>query len=152
MKMKYLLKRKRMNKEELMYKELKTVLEDKRILEELISSEKERIKYIIQKELGLHATTYSELKIQCPTVDDRNARAFSKVEKLDNEVKALEGEYELIEKSLENTDKIMATMDSTEKQIFRNRYILGLSVRNTAEKMHYSVDWIKEKTRKMFQK
>ena len=52
-----------MNKEELMYKELKTVLEDKRILEELISSEKERIKYIIQKELGLHATTYSELKI-----------------------------------------------------------------------------------------
>ena len=86
-----------------MYKQLKTDLEDKRILEELISSKKERIKYIIQKELGVHATTYSELKIQCPTVDDRNARTFGKIEKLDNEVKALEGEYELIEKSLENT-------------------------------------------------
>lgn len=135
-----------------MYKELKTDLEDKRILEELISSKKERIKYIIQKELGVHATTYSELKIQCPTVDDKNARTFSKVEKLDNEVKVLEGEYELIDKSLENTDKIMATMDSTEKKIFRNRYILGLSVKNTAEKMNYSPDRIKQITRKMFQK
>lgn len=135
-----------------MYKQLKTDLEDKRILEELISSKKERIKYIIQKELGVHATTYSELKIQCPTVNDKNARVFGKVERLDNEVKALEGEYELIERSLENTDKIMATMDSTEKRIFRNRYILGLSVKSTAEKMNYSPDRIKQLTRKMFQK
>lgn len=135
-----------------MYKELKTDLEDKRILEELIPSKKERIKYIIQKELGVHATTYSELKIQCPIIDDKNARVFGKVEKLDKELQVLEGEYKIIETSLENIDKIMSTMDSTEKKIFRNRYILGLSVKNTAERMHYSVDWIKEKTRKMFQK
>lgn len=148
--MKYILKRKRRIGK--LYKQLKTDLEDKRILEELISSKKERIKYIIQKELGVHATTYSELKIQCPTVNDKNARVFGKVERLDNEVKALEGEYELIERSLENTDKIMATMDSTEKRIFRNRYILGLSVKSTAEKMNYSPDRIKQLTRKMFQK
>ncbi|MBE6147448.1 MAG: hypothetical protein E7168_03845 [Firmicutes bacterium] len=135
-----------------MYKELKNDLEDKRILEELISSKKERIKYIIQKELGVHATSYTELKIQCPVIDDKNARVFGKIEKLDREVQILEGEYKIIESSLNNIDKIMSTMDSTEKKIFRNRYILGLSVRSTAEKMNYSVDWIKEKTRKMFQK
>jgi len=134
------------------YKELKNDLEDKRILEELISSKKERIKYIIQKELGVHATSYTELKIQCPVIDDKNARVFGKIEKLDREVQILEGEYKIIESSLNNIDKIMSTMDSTEKKIFRNRYILGLSVRSTAEKMNYSVDWIKEKTRKMFQK
>ena len=135
-----------------MYKELKTDLEDKRILEELIPSKKERIKYIIQKELGVHATTYSELKIQCPVIDDKNARVFGKVEKLDKELHTLEGEYNIIEKSLENTDKIMSTMDSIEKKVFRNRYILGLSVRMTAEKLNYSMDRIKQITRKILKK
>lgn len=135
-----------------MYKELKTDLEDKRILEELISSKKERIKYIIQKELGIHATTYSELKVQCPIIDDKNARIFGKVEKMDKELHVLEGEYNIIEKSLENTDKIMSTMDSIEKKVFRNRYILGLSVRMTAEKLNYSMDRIKQITRKILKK
>ena len=58
----------------------------------------------------------------------------------------------MIKKRIDNIDEQMKNMDSIEKRIFRNRYVLGLSVRQTAERMHYSPDWIKEKTRKIFQK
>lgn len=135
-----------------MYRRLKKDLEDKRILEEEIQGLKDQIKFKIQKQLGLHATTYKELKIECPTVDDKFARVFSQIEKLDDDLQNLEGELELINKRLDNIDEQMKNMDSVEKRVFRNRYILGLSVKNTAEKMNYSVDRIKQLTRKMFQK
>ena len=41
--------------------------------------------------MGLHATTYKELKIECPTVDDKFARVFSQIEKLDKDLQVLEG-------------------------------------------------------------
>lgn len=135
-----------------MYKRLKKDLEDKRILEAEIQGLKDQIKFKIQKQLGLHATTYKELKIECPTVDDKFARVFSQIEKLDNDLQNLEGELELINKRLDNIDEQMKNMDSIEKRIFRNRYILGLSVRQTAEKMHYSADRIKQISREIMQK
>lgn len=135
-----------------MYKQLKTDLEDKRILEEEILGKKERIKYIIQKELGVHATTYSELKVQCPVIDTKNARVFGKLEKLDKELHTIEGEYNIIDKSLENIDEIISTMDSIEKQVFRCRYILGLSRKATAERLNYSPDRIKQITKKILQR
>ena len=135
-----------------MYKRLKKDLEDKRILEEEIQGLKDQIKYKIQKQLGLHATTYKELKIECPTVDDKFVRVFSQIEKLDNDLHNLEGELELINKRLDNIDEQMKSMDSIEKKIFRNRYVLGLSVRQTAERMNYSADRIKQISRKIMQK
>ena len=141
-----------MNKEELMYKRLKKDLEDKRILEEEIQGLKDQIKYKIQKQLGLHATTYKELKIECPTVDDKFVRVFSQIEKLDNDLHNLEGELELINKRLDNIDEQMKSMDSIEKKIFRNRYVLGLSVSQTAERLNYSEQHIKRITKEIFQK
>lgn len=135
-----------------MYKELKTELEDKIILEELISSKKERIKYIIQRELGIHATTYSELKIQCPVIDDKNARVFGKVEKLDKELQELKEELSIIEKNLENIDKILAELNDTEKKVFRCRYIWGMSVKQTADRLNYSEQHIKRITKEILKK
>ena len=135
-----------------MYKRLKKDLEDKRILEEEIQGLKDQNKYKIQKQLGLHATTYKELKIECPTVDDKFARVFSQIEKLDNDLHNLEGELELINKRLDNIDEQMKNMNSIEKKIFRNRYVLGLSVRQTAERMNYSADRIKQISRKIMPK
>lgn len=135
-----------------MYKQIKTQLEDKRLLEELIRGLEDRIKFKIQKQLGLSATSYAELKIECPTVEDKFVRVFSQIEKLDKDLQIAKEEYSIIEKCIGNIDKQMSSMDSVEKKIFRNRYILGLSVRQTAEKLHYSTDWVKEKTRKIFQK
>lgn len=135
-----------------MYKRLKKDLEDKRLLEEEIQGLKDQIKYKIQKQLGLHATTYKELKIECPIIEDKFARVFSQIEKLDNDLQNLEGELNIINIRLDNIDEQMKIMDSIEKQVFRNRYILGLSVSKTAERLNYSEQHIKRITKELFQK
>ncbi len=135
-----------------MYKRLKKDLEDKRLLEEEIQGLKDQIKYKIQKQLGLHATTYKELKIECPIIEDKFARVFSQIEKLDNDLQNLEGELNIINIRLDNIDEQMKIMDSIEKQVFRNRYILGLSVSQTAERLNYSEQHIKRITKELFQK
>lgn len=135
-----------------MYKQLKKQLSDKRILEEMIRGYEDRIKFKIQKQLGLHATTYAELKIECPTVEDKFARVFSNIEKLDNERIELVEELSIINKLLENVDEQMKKLNDIENKVFRNRYILGLSVKQTAEKLNYSTDRVKQISRKIMQK
>lgn len=127
-----------------MYKELKTQLEDKRILEDTISGLEERIRYKIQKELGLHATSYSELKIQCLTMDDKMLKVFSQIEKLDKRLQTTKGELKIIENTLQKIDELLEKSNDLEKKVFRCRYIWGLSVKQTAERLNYSEDHIKD--------
>lgn len=135
-----------------MYKQLKRQLSDKRVLEDLIRGYEDRIKFKIQKQLGLHATSYAELKIECPVVDDRFARVFSQIENLDRELQALKGELEIINKLLENADDKMKNLNEMEMKVFRCRYILGLSVKQTSERLNYSEQHIKRITKELFQK
>lgn len=135
-----------------MYKQLKKQLEDKRILETDIQGLKERIRHKIQHQLGLHATTYAELKIECPTVEDKFARTFSQIEKLDTDLKVLEGELKIVEDTLDKVDRILGECNDVEKKVFRCRYIWGLSVKQTAERLNYSVDHIKDISQKISQK
>ena len=93
-----------------LYKELKTQVEDKKILEESIKGLQERIKYKIQKELGLKATSYSELKIECVKIDDRYTRVFSKIEALDKDLQKQKEELEIIEKTLNNIERLIGDM------------------------------------------
>lgn len=132
-----------------MYKQLKKQLSDKRVLEDLIRGYEDRIKFKIQKQLGLHATSYAELKIECPVVDDRFARVFSQIENLDRELQALKGELEIINKLLENADDKMKQLRERDMKIFRCRFFLGLTVAQTAERLNYDQGYIKERTRKM---
>ena len=127
-----------------MYKELKSQLEDKGILEEEIKSLEERIKYKIQKQLGLHATSYSELKINCLVIDDKMAKVFGQIEKLDKRLQVAKGELQIIENTLEKVDYKLQKSNDLEKKVFRCRYILGLSVKQTAERLNYSEDHIKD--------
>lgn len=101
-----------------MYKQLKKQLSDKRVLEDLIRGYEDRIKFKIQKQLGLHATSYAELKIECPVIDDRFARVFSQIENLDRELQALKGELEIINQLLENADDKMKNLNEMEMQIY----------------------------------
>ena len=135
-----------------MYKELKKELEDKKILEEEIKSLEERIKLKIQIELGLHSTTFNELKVESSIVDDRYARVFAKIESLDNRRKILQEELNIIIKHLDIIDRRLGEMKDKEKKVFRCRYIWGLSVRETAERLGYSQDRIKQITRNLFKK
>lgn len=135
-----------------MYKQIKTQLEDKRILEELERGLKDRIRFKIQKQLGLHSTSYAELKIECPTVDDKFAKVFGQVEKLDKDLQLVKEELKIVTDMLEKIDKEIAKMNNIEKQVFRCRYIWGLSVKQTAERLIYSTDRVKQITRNIFKK
>lgn len=135
-----------------MYKELKRELEDKKILEEEIKSLEERIKLKIQVELGLHSTTFNELKVESSIVDDRYARVFAKIEGLDNRRKMLQEELNIIIKHLDIIDRRLGEMKDKEKKVFRCRYIWGLSVRETAERLNFSQDYVKEISSKINKK
>lgn len=135
-----------------MYKQLKKQLSDKRILEELIRGYEDRIKLKIQNQLGLHATTYAELKIECPIIEDKFARVFSQIEKLDKERLDLVEELNVINKLLENADEQMKKLNEIEMKVFRCRYFMGLSVKQTAERLNYDERHIKRITKEIMQK
>lgn len=135
-----------------MYKQIKTQLEDKRILEELIRGLEDRIRFKIQKQLGLHATSYAELKIECPNVDDKFVKVFGQVEKLDKDLQLVKEELKIVTDMLEKIDKEIAKMNSIEKQVFRCRFIWGLTVEQTAERLSYSSKQIKRITENILKK
>lgn len=135
-----------------MFKQLKVQLNDKRLIEEEIRGLEERIRYKIQKQLGLHATSYSELKIECLIVEDRFAKAFSQIEKLDNQLQDLRGELNIIEKNLESIDEILKGLNDKEMMIFRYRYVMGLSIKQVAERLHYDERHIKRFLKNIAQK
>ncbi len=105
-----------------MYKELKRWLEDKKILEELIRGLEERIEHKIQKELGIHATTFKELKIQCINFEDKFLNVLAKIENLDNRRILMQEELDVINRELDKIDRLLSNMSDIEKQVFRCRY------------------------------
>ena len=136
-----------------MYKQLKEQLEEKKLLEVEIKGLEERIKHKIQSQLGLHSTTFSELKVECIGIhDDKFSRVFAQVEKLDKNLQKLKKDLEIIENTLSNANELMLKLDNKDMNIFRCRFFLGLSVKNTAERLHYSEDYIKERTREILKK
>ena len=75
-------------------------------------------KFKIQKELGLHATTYTELKVETSNiVDDKFARIFASIEKLDKRREKSEEELKIIETTLKNVDTLLSKMDDKEKKV-----------------------------------
>ena len=121
-----------------MYKELRRWLEDKKILEEILHGIEERIEFKIQKELGIHATTFKELKIQCVNIDDKFTNTFIKIEKLDKRREVVQEELDIIDRRLDKIDNMISKMNGIEKQIFKCRYIWGMPIKNIAERLNYS--------------
>lgn len=110
-----------------MYKELKNNLSEKKILEEQIKTLKERIELKIQNELGLHATTFDELKIKCPNAEDKFPKAFGKIENLDKRRENAEKEKNIIEKGLKRIYNILNEMKEKEKLIYLEYNLNGYS-------------------------
>lgn len=133
-----------------MYKELKQWLEDKKILEEVLHGLEERIEFKIQKELGVHATTFKELKIQCINLDDKFTNTFIKIEQLDKRREIVQEELDIINRRLDKIDNMISKMSGIEKQVFKCRFIWGLSRKKTAEQLGYSEDRIKQITSSIF--
>ena len=110
-----------------MYKQLKRQLDDKKIIEKNIRELEERIKIIIQKQLGLKGTSYSDIKLEIVgNTDDKFAQTFAKVESLDKERESLIEERKIIIDFIDDIYKSITNMNNIELNVFKCRYILGL--------------------------
>lgn len=127
-----------------MYKQLKRQLDDKKIIEKNIRELEERIKIIIQKQLGLKGTSYSDIKLEIVgNTDDKFAQTFAKVESLDKERESLIEERKIIIDFIDDIYKSITNMNNTELNVFKCRYMLGLSNQQTSERLGYSIQHIK---------
>lgn len=136
-----------------MYKQLKKQLDDKKILERNIRELEDRITFIIQKQLGLKGTSYSDIKLEIVgTKDDKFLNTFAKVENLEKDRLNLIEERNIIVDFIDDVYKSINNMNNVELNVFKCRYILGLSRKKTAERLGYTEDRIKQITREIKKK
>ena len=136
-----------------MYKQLKRQLDDKKLIEKNIRELEDRIAFIIQKKLGLKGTSYSDIKLEIiGNTDDKFVQTFAKVENLDKERELLIEEKKIIDDFINDVYKSINNMNDKELNVFKCRYMLGLSRKATAERLGYTEDRIKQITREIIKK
>lgn len=136
-----------------MYKQLKRQIDDKTIIDKNIRELEDRIRYKIQKQLGLHGTCFEDIKIlSVGKQDDKFLRVFSQIEKLDRDKKELMGEKEIIVNFINDIYKSITNMNNTELNVFKCKYMLGLTNREIAERLGYGIDRIKQINREIRKK
>lgn len=109
------------------YTLLKNQLQDKLIYEKLIHILDKRIRHIIDEELGIHGMSFDEIKVQKTEFKDRYSNAFAKVEDLDHDRQIAKKQLDIIQEFLNDVDQLIKSMNDKEKEIFRLKYIHGLS-------------------------
>lgn len=136
-----------------MYKQLKRQIDDKEIITKNIRELEDRIKFKIQKQLGLHGTSFSDIKIEAiGKKDDKFLRTFSQIENLDKDRLTLIEERDIIDKFLNDIYKSISKMGNLELNVFKSRYILGLTQQETATRLNYTIDRIKQIDRNIKEK
>jgi DNA-directed RNA polymerase specialized sigma subunit len=136
-----------------MYKQLKKQIDDKEIITKNIRELEDRIKFKIQKQLGLHGTSFSDIKIEAiGKKDDKFLRTFSQIENLDKDRLTLIEERDIIDKFLNDIYKSISKMGNLELNVFKSRYILGLTQQETATRLNYTIDRIKQIDRNIKEK
>ena len=136
-----------------MYKQLKRQIDDKEKKKKNIRELEDRIKFKIQKQLGLHGTSFSDIKIEAiGKKDDKFLRTFSQIENLDKDRLTLIEERDIIDKFLNDIYKSISKMGNLELNVFKSRYILGLTQQETATRLNYTIDRIKQIDRNIKEK
>ena len=136
-----------------MYKQLKKQIDEKRIIDRTIKELTDRIEFIIHKRLGLKGSSYSDIKLEMIGVtDDKYLQAFAKVENLDKDRELLIEEKKIIDDFINDVYKSINNMNNLELNVFKCRYMLGLSNRQTAERLGYGIDRIKQINREIAKK
>lgn len=136
-----------------MYKQLKRQLDDKKIIEKNIKELDDRIAFIIQKRLGLKGTSYSDIKLEIVgNTDDKFAQTFAKVESLDKDRLDLIEEKNIIVDFIDDIYKSINNMNNVELNVFKCKYILGLTNKQTAERISYSIQHVKRINKRIAKK
>lgn len=133
-----------------MYRQLKKQLDDKELIDKNIKVLDDRIKSIIHKQLGLKGSSYSDIKVEhALNTNDKFASTFAKVENLDKEREGLIEEQQIIKEFINDIHKSINKMNNLELKVFKYRFMMGLSRKNTAERLGYTEDRIKQITREI---
>lgn len=128
-----------------MYKQLKKELDEKELLKDNVDELTERIEFIIHRRLGLRGSSYSDIKLEkIGVTDDKYLQAFAKVERLDNERELVREEKKIIDKFIDKVSNKINNMDNLELNVFKCRYILGLTQEETADRLDYSIQRVKQ--------
>lgn len=110
-----------------MYRELKKQINDKEIITKNIRELEDRIKFKIQKQLGLHGTTFSDIKISSVgEKDDKFLKTFAQIENLDKDRLVLIEEREIIDNFINDVYKSINNINDTELKVFRYKYVNNL--------------------------
>lgn len=113
---------------------LKNQIQDKQLYEKTIALINDRMNNLIEKKLGVHGTSYDKIKIQVSSFGDKFLSTFAELERLDNDRELAVGQLNLINNFLYEIDQKIRTMRSKEKEIFRLKYIHGLSNKEIEER------------------
>ncbi len=136
-----------------MYKQLKKQINDKEIINKNIRELEDRIKFKIQKQLGLHGTSFVDIKIEAMgKKDDKFLKTFSQIENLDKDRLILIEERNIIDTFINEVYKSISQMGDLELNVFKLRYILGLTQQETANRLNYTIDRIKQIDRNIKEK
>ena len=110
-----------------MYKELNWHLKEKKVLEIEIMGLEKRIKHKIQKQLGLHASTFNDMKVECSTIDDKFTRVFAQVEYLDKQLIYKKEELEIVIDVIDKIYAILSNFNDRESAIYLDYNLKHLS-------------------------
>ena len=136
-----------------MYRQLKKQIDEKRLIDLTIKELTERIEFIIHNKLGLKGSSYSDIKLEMVGVaEDKYLQVFAKIENLDKEREQLKEERRIITDFIDDVYKTITNMNNLELNVFKCRYMMGLSNKDTAERLHFSIQRIKQVNKEIIRK
>lgn len=84
--------------------------------------------------------------------DDKFLKTFSQIENLDKDRLILIEERNIIDTFINEVYKSISQMGDLELNVFKLRYILGLTQQETANRLNYTIDRIKQIDRNIKEK
>ena len=130
-----------------MYKQIKKQIADKRLIGITREGIEKRIRFKIDKVLGLRGMSIQEVKIQLKNSEDRHTSVFASIEDLDKDRIILLEEENIIDEMLSKINDAIDDLNEIEHKVFRAMYLRGMTQQEIADSEGYSLDRIKQISR-----
>lgn len=130
-----------------MYKQIKKQIADKRLIRITREGIEERIRFKIDKVLGLRGMSIQEVKIQFKNNEDRYISVFASIEDLDKDRIILLEEETIIDEMLSKLNDAIDDLNEIEHKVFRAMYLEGMTQQEISNREGYSLDRIKQISR-----
>ena len=130
-----------------MYKQIKKQIADKRLIGITREGIEKRIRFKIDKILGLRGMSIQEVKIQLKNNEDKYTSVFASIEDLDKDRIILLEEENIIDEMLSKINDAIDDLNEIEHKVFRAMYLRGMTQQEIADSEGYSLDRIKQISR-----